>query len=288
MSSNSGYLRHFIACNKYDASHFSPFFIGSKCYGRIKKDAANFLLKETTLFEPQGGGLSLSARFSDFTSRSDALMQATMVLTKYFGKALRNEKYPVVEKWGDTPVAELDRVAVPWFGIRAWGTHVNGYVRAKNGLSLWIGERAANRLIEPGKLDNLIGGGLPIGLTLEQNLCKEAKEEAGIEAAQALTSKFIRTLDYLLELPDGSRNDSLFLYDLELPENFVPRNTDGEVAAFHLMSLAEVADLVCSTDKFKFNCAMVIADFLIRHGFITPQTAEFKELKEWLGKEPLK
>ncbi len=287
MSFNSGYVRHFVACNTCDLSHFAPFFIDSKSYGRIKKDAADFLLKETDLFEPKDGGISLSPRFTGFDSRSDALMQATMALTGFFGKKLRNEMYPLVEKWGDEPLAQMDRIAVPWFGIRAWGVHVNGYVRKKDGLYLWVGERAANRLIEPGKLDNLIGGGLPVGLTIEQNLCKEAKEEAGIDASVALTAKLIRTIDYLRELPDGSRNDSLFIYDLELPENFTPRNTDGEVAAFHLMPIKEVAALICDTDKFKFNCSMIIVDFMMRHGFLTPQTTEFRQLNEWLEKPPL-
>lgn len=286
MSLTSGYLRHFVACNTCDLGHFAPFFIGGKRYGRMKKDAAAFLLNETKLFESQGGGISLSKRFANFSTRSDALMQATLVLTGFFGKKLRNEMYPVVEKWGDEPLAQLDRVAVPWFGIRAWGVHVNGYVRKNDGLYLWVGERAANRLIEPGKLDNLIGGGLPIGLSMEQNLCKEAKEEAGIDAPMALTAKLIRTIDYLLELPDGSRNDSLFIYDLELPDTFTPQNTDGEVAAFHLMPLADVAELICKTEKFKFNCSMVIADFMMRHGFIAPQTTEFGQLKEWLEKAP--
>jgi 8-oxo-dGTP pyrophosphatase MutT (NUDIX family) len=283
MSFSSGYVRHFVACNRHDLSHFVPFFIGGKRYGRIKKDIVPFLA-ETGLFEPSGEGLSLAARFADFAARTSALKEATLTLAAPFGKALRDEGYPIVERWNDVPVAEVDRVAVPWFGVRAWGLHVNGFVRKKDGLYLWIGERAANRQVAPGKLDNMIGGGMPIGLTPEKNLCKEAKEEAGIDPALALTAKLVREMNYVLELPDGLRVDTLFLYDLELPESFVPRNTDGEVAAFTLKSLAEVADLIRNTDAFKFNCSMVIADFMFRHGFIAPQDAEYAELKKWMEK----
>jgi 8-oxo-dGTP pyrophosphatase MutT (NUDIX family) len=287
MFSHQGYLRHFIACNTCDLSHFVPFIIDGKIYGRIKEDAADFLLQETKSFTPHGKGISLSARITGFAPRSDALMHATAKLTKFYGKKLRNEMYPVVEKWGDEPLAQLDRVAVPWFGIRAWGVHVNGFVRRKDGLYLCIGQRAKNRLIEPGKLDNFIGGGLPIGLTLEQNLCKEAKEEAGLDAPMALKAKLIRQIDYLRELPDGSRNDTLFLYDLELPEDFIPKNTDGEVEIFHFFPLEKVAELICKTDSFKFNCSLVLTDFLMRHGFITPENAEFEPLKAWLQKPAL-
>ena len=82
---------------------------------------------------------------------------------------------------------------------------------------------------------------LPIGLTPEQNLCKEAKEEAGIEATLAMTAKKTGEINYRLERHDGLRSDTLFIYDLELPENFTPANTDGEVASFTLMPLSEIA-----------------------------------------------
>jgi 8-oxo-dGTP pyrophosphatase MutT (NUDIX family) len=282
MSLNSGYIRHFIACNRHTFDHFVPFYIESKRVGRIKKDVAEFLTEKTTFFEARGDGIRLSSRLKDFKSRSAALRRATLALVKRLNKLLRDEMYPVIEKWGDEPFAQIDRVAVPWFGVRAWGIHVNGFVRKKDGIYLWIGERAKDRQTAPGKLDNMIGGGQPLGLTLEQNLCKEALEEAGIEAHLALTANPVRKMDYMLELTDGLRADTLFIYDLELPEDFTPRNTDGEVADFSLKPLPEVAELVRSTDKFKFNCNMVIADFLMRHGFIGPQDAEYEDLKTWL------
>jgi len=194
-ASNSGYVRHFVACNRHDLSRFGPFYIGDTRFGRVKKEPAAFLLKETRLFEPRGDGIAVAPRFAGFDARSDALMQAIVVLSGHFGAGAREEMYPVVEKWGDDPAAQIDRVAVPWFGVRAWGIHVNGFVRKKDGIYVWIGERAADRQVAPGKLDNMIGGGLPIGLTLEQNLCKEAKEEAGIDAPLASTAKPARTLD---------------------------------------------------------------------------------------------
>lgn len=288
MSNPVGFVRHFTACNRHDSGHFVPFLIGEKRYGRIKKDIADLLSKETALFEPVANGLALAPRFDDFSSRSDALMQASRLLSAHTGKPLRNEMYAVVENIGDAPLAQIDRVAVPWFGLRAWGLHVNGYVRKKDGLYLWIGERAADRQVEPGKLDNLIGGGNPIGITLEQNLCKEAYEEAGIAPHLAQKAKLVRPLSYTLEMPDGLREDTLFFYDLDLPEDFAPRNTDGEVAKFTLLPLNEIADIVRKTDRFKFNCPLVIADFMIRHNFLTPQDPEYAELQKWLAPAPKK
>ena len=283
MASNSGYLRHFIACNKHDLSCFAPLFIGGKRYGFVTRELAAALPRETGVFVAEGDGIALDPSLATFEARSEAFRKATLWIAERYGKSLRNEMYAVVEQWDDAPMAQVDRVAVPWFGVRAWGVHVNGFVRKKDGIYLWIGERAADRPAEPGKLDNMIGGGQPIGLSPEENLCKEAQEEAGIDAALALTAKRIRTLDYRLERNGGMRNDTLFIYDLELPEDVLPRNTDGEVAAFHLMPLSEVAALVRDTDKFKFNCNLVIIDFLMRHGALTATDEEYEMLTRWLG-----
>ena len=39
--------------------------------------------------------------------------------------------------------------------------------------------------------------------------------------------------------PEGLRRDLLHCYDLELPEDFVPRAADGEVEAFELWPMAQ-------------------------------------------------
>jgi 8-oxo-dGTP pyrophosphatase MutT (NUDIX family) len=275
------YVRHFVACNQHDFARFAPLTIGGRRYGYIERGLAAQLPQETGVFTARDNGLDLIAA-DNFKARTDALMKATQWIAAHYGKKLRNEMYAVVEKWGDTPVAQIDRIGIPWFGMRAWGVHVNGFVRKTDGIHLWIGERAADRPADAGKFDNLIGGGHPFGLTMEENLCKEAKEEAGIDADLAMTSKFIRTLDYRVERSEGLRSDTLFIYDLELPEGYTPRNTDGEVAAFHLMPLSQVAALVRDTDKFKFNCNLVAIDFLMRRGFITDADPEYGELVNWL------
>jgi 8-oxo-dGTP pyrophosphatase MutT (NUDIX family) len=278
---STGYVRHFEICNRHHLARFKPFLITGQRYGWISNELVPHL-RDMEMFREQADGISLIPSLTGFGARSDALAQATQWISAHYNKPLRGEMYAVVENWQDKPLAQIDRAAVPWFRVRAWGVHVNGFVRKSDGLHLWVGERAANRPADPGKLDNLIGGGQPIGLTLEENMCKEAKEEAGIDASLALTAKRMRDINYQLERKDGMRSDTLFTYDLELPEKFTPHNTDGEVAAFHLMPLARVAELVRMTDKFKFNCNLVIIDFLMRYGFITPADAEYTALTHWL------
>lgn len=53
---------------------------------------------------------------------------------------------------------------------------------------------------------------------------------------------------------------------------------DGEVDAFMLKPIEEVAQLVCSTTEFKPNCNLVITDFLVRHGHLAPEQAGYLQL----------
>jgi hypothetical protein len=69
-----------------------------------------------------------------------------------------------------------------------------------------------------------------------------------------------------------------FNYDLELPETFAPHNTDGEVEAFLLVPVSELIDRLKSADDFSYDVAVVLIDFLIRHGFVGPADAEFLDL----------
>jgi len=59
--------------------------------------------------------------------------------------------------------------------------------------------------------------------------------------------------------------------------------SDGEVEEFMLLSVEKVADLVNDTTEFKDNCNLVVIDFLIRHGYLTPECPQYlhilKELR---------
>lgn len=258
MSKAPDYLRHISFCTQWDPAKFAPFRIGTEQVGYVLQPFAP-ILDET--FQNDSGAPE------HYAARTEKLRILTERLCTLYQAKPRHEMYPIVTEWGAPALAEIDRIAVPWFGVRGFGVHVNGFVRKADGIHMWIAKRAADRLIDPGKLDNIIGGGLPVGLTIAENLVKEAWEEAGISKDLALTAKPASRLNYKLEKMLGLRNDTLFVYDLELPEDIIPQNTDGEVESFTLMQLADVAELIRTTDNFKFNCNLVIIDFMLRHGF---------------------
>jgi hypothetical protein len=76
----------------------------------------------------------------------------------------------------------------------------------------------------------------------------------------------------------GLRDDVLFLYDVETPADFTPRNTDGELVSFALMGADEMVARMRNTDDFKFNVNLVNIDFALRHGVIRPDDPEYLAL----------
>ncbi len=185
----------------------------------------------------------------------------------------RNEAFDVRLAPDGPPVAQIDRGAIPSFGVLAEGVHLNGLVRRADGLHVWIARRAADKALDPGKLDNITAGGMPAGLTPEQTLVKEAAEEAAIPAALASQASRVATIGYAMQRTEGLRRDLLHCYDLVLPEDFVPNAADGEVAGFELWPIVRVLKSVRDTDDFKFNVNLVLIDLFLRQGLIPADDA---------------
>jgi hypothetical protein len=203
--------------------------------------------------------------------RSRAVSDIAPVLTAtgLFLKT-RDELYGVKNRWADAASLLLDRGFVPGFGVRAYGVHVNGYVRKKDGLYLWIGTRALDVRVEPGKRDNMVAGGQPAHLGLMENVIKECEEEAALGPEIAARAVPVSVVSYAFEAREGLKPDTLFCYDLAMPEDVIPKASE-EITAFELMPVGEVLALVRDTDTFKFNVNLVILDFAMRWGLLDPE-----------------
>ena len=180
----------------------------------------------------------------------------------------RQEAFDVRAVPDGPALARIDRGAIPSFGVFAVGAHLNGLVQRPDGLHLWIARRAANKALDPGKLDHITAGGVPAGLTPWQTLIKEAEEEAAIPPALASQARQVATIAYSMERAEGLRRDIVHCYELELPADFLPRAADGEVAEFELWPMADVLTAVRDTDAFKFNVNLVLIDLFLRQGLI--------------------
>lgn len=265
------YLDHIRACNTHDMARYRPFNVAGKRVGWVRQDFATHLAAFPRVFRVEDGDVALVETLTDPASRTAAVREVLAALhVEGVVKARREEEYPVATAFSEPALFHIDRGAVSYFGVRAYGIHVNGFVRDGSGLKLWIGRRARDKAVAPGKLDNLVAGGQPAGLTLAENLRKEAAEEAAIPPDLADRAVPVGAISYLMENHHGLKPDVMFCFDLELPADFVPRNTDGEIDEFMLLPIDEVAARVRDTDDFKFNVNLVIIDFLIRHGLLRP------------------
>lgn len=180
----------------------------------------------------------------------------------------RDETFDVRATPDGAALAQLDRGALPAMGVRAEGVHLNGVIERTDGTWVWVARRAANKLLDPGKLDHLVGGGVPAGLSPLETLAKEADEEAAIPASLIAEAVPVAKISYAMERPEGLRRDRLHCYDLTLPKSFVPHPRDGEVEAFELWPLRAVLDEVRRSDAFKFNVNLVLIDLFLRKGLL--------------------
>jgi 8-oxo-dGTP pyrophosphatase MutT (NUDIX family) len=272
-------IRH---CNSFDSSRAMPLWAGEHRVGWLRHDNAEVLSRHERIFKIGAKNARLLAEGdADTVSRAVDEVVEVLVAERRVPK-WRNETFDVAPRWGEKPLFRVDRGAVPFFGVRAYGIHVNGYRRDGDKYSLWIGRRASNKQVAPDKLDNLVAGGIGNGHGAAATLAKEAEEEAAI--GPELISRAIASgaLTYRMETKTGIRDDVMFVYDLEVPAGFVPHNEDGEIAGFELMPLEDVLDRIRATSDFKFNVNLVILDFAVRHGVLRPEDAEYLDVANGL------
>ena len=266
---------------------FVPFIVAGRQYGWLTHERAAALLAHPAVFQSAKNGVTLHRKFKTPALRSKAIAEIAPALAATGLYPMpRGELYGVKNRWSDPPALRIDRALAPGFGLRAYGVHVNGVVPKPRGLDLWIGTRAKELLVEPGKLDNMVAGGQPAHLGLMANLVKECAEEAHLTAKLAQTARPTGVLSYSFESPQGLRCDTLFCYDLVMPARTKPRPSE-EIARYQLMPLAKVLKLVRDGGRFKFNVNLVIIDFAIRRGIITPETEpDFENIVSGLHERP--
>lgn len=269
---------HIARCNNYDPTRAVPLFAGGERIGLVRRDNAEALMRFPEAFAVAEEMVRLVARGGpEAVSQAVDRVVDALVVEKQIPKT-RDETFDVAVRWGAVPLFRLDRGAVPFFGTRAYGVHLNGYRRDRNELMLWVGRRSADKRTAPNKLDNLVAGGIGNGHGLVDTLVKEADEEAMIPPGLIARAVPAGAVSYRMETTLGIRDDVLFVYDLELPADFTPQNRDGEFSGFTLMTAAEVLDRVRSSSDFKFNVNLVILDFAIRHGVLRPDDPEYLDV----------
>ncbi|HEU4441744.1 MAG TPA: DUF4743 domain-containing protein [Burkholderiales bacterium] len=226
----------------FKASRYVPFMAGGRRIGWLQPELAARLARWPAVFTSGAEKVVLV----------DAAGLGPVVETlaqEGFIPGWRNERYRIADLF------EIERAAARPFGLTTQAVHVNGIV----GERMWLARRSPTKPIDPGMLDNLVGGGISVGFSVEATLVKEAWEEAGIPAELARKAKAGGTISVLREVPEGVQSETISVYDLELPADFRPQNQDGEVSEFKLVTFAEV-----EREVLAYEAGLVALDYLQR------------------------
>lgn len=194
---------------------------------------------------------------------------------------------------------QLRRSAASLFGIANRGAHMTMYVRnsaaAPDDLQIWVPRRSRHLATYPGMLDNTVAGGVKADESPLECIVHEALEEA------SLPEPFVRAhvracgaITYVTQTGSGGGADTdmdqqasvggydaglcvpdvIYVYDLEVPpaqaDAMVPKPGDDEVEAFYLWDVDRVKRAMLD-GEFKANTALVMIDFMVRHGIVTDE-----------------
>ncbi|KAK1148861.1 hypothetical protein N8T08_008746 [Aspergillus melleus] len=192
-------------------------------------------------------------------------------------KGWRNETFPVYGPKGEI-LLEIERAGSALFGIVTYGVQLTCYVEDEHGLRIWIGRRSRSKQTYPGMLDSTAAGGLGTGRFPGRAVVQEAMEEASLP--ESVLADGLRSAGclsyYYVQGPQSGGADGLlqpeveYVYELKLDANTIPEPGDSEVEEFHLWTVDEVAQAL-KRGQFKPNSGIVLVDFFIRHGILTPE-----------------
>lgn len=226
----------------FKASRYVPFMAGGRRIGWLQPELAARLASFPHVF-------SAGAERVDLLDAEGLTPVVEALAKEGFIPGWRNERYRIADLF------DIERAAARPFGLTTQAVHLNGIA----GERMWLARRSATKPIDPGMLDNLVGGGISVGFTIEATLVKEAWEEAGIPAELARKAQPGGTLEVLREVPEGVQAETISIYDLELPEDWHPRNQDGEVSEFKLVTFAQV-----EREVLTYEAGLVARDYLKR------------------------
>jgi len=249
-----------------------PLEIDGARVGELTQQRVERISAFSDVFDVDPLRVKFAAGCSTFDARTAAMERVARALAAEGAlSAWRDERYEV-RAGPEHPTAFLvERAAARYFGVLTAAVHVNGLVDDDGRVSMWIARRSATKAIDPGLLDNLVGGGMAAGASVARTLEKEAWEEAGIDARLASQARSAGVVSIRLLHSDGLQNETIHVHDLWLPRDFTPANQDGEAIGHRLVPLDEIPALLANADGedvMTADASLVALDALIRLGSI--------------------
>ena len=271
------------------AVRYRPLVVGGVPVGLLD-DARATRLAQFDRLRVTSEAVTLDAALASCEARSAALEAIALALRAEGAlPAWRNERFAVAPEFGEAPLFLIERGAARYFGVRTWAAHVNGIVHREAGAQMWLARRSPQKAVDPGLLDNIVGGGIAAGFRVDQTVVKEAWEEAGISAPLARAARPAGVVHSRKPTVDGLQRETIFVHDLALPPDFIPANQDGEAVEHRLVGLDAAARMIAQPagpDEVTLDASLVVLDYLVRNGTLQPDQPGYCNLAALLHRPP--
>jgi len=251
-----------------------PFVVDDLAIGWVDDERARRLAHFSRKLSVTADRICFARGVDTYAARTEAMEAIARTLSREGAlSAWRDERYAVMHEFGEPAFFDLERSAARYFGVRTFAAHVNGLVEVDGDTSIWFSRRSPAKAIDPGLLDNLVGGGIATGMSVAETVVKEAWEEAGIPSSVAARARRVAEIRICRPHPLGIERETVYAHDLALPADFAPNNVDGEAVAFLLANPAHAQLLISHSsgpDVVTADATLVVVDWLLRSGAFAP------------------
>jgi len=255
-----------------------PFYVKEHVVGWLRPSFADRLRRWPHVFEVGEAYVHLKAKPDTPAGRTDAIAEVIRELARDgVVTGWRDEMVSITTAYGQPELLRIERAASRHFGIMAYGSHLNGFVHRGGMTHVWIARRSPDKPVDPDRLDNLVGGRISAGMSVDETLRKESWEEAGMSPGLLAGLNCIGAVRVEYSVPEGLHREILFVHDLYLPDDFKPQNQDGEVSEIRCMAVEDVMASILA-GEFTLDAGVVMIDGLLRLGAVLPEDAQYLDL----------
>lgn len=278
-------------CNNGRSVGLTPLIVKEVIIGQVPETTVSLLDNYPDIFIKTKDSIILNPRYQTYRQCSGIFNKVLRDLKGYgLLKDWRNEELEVNPYLAKESLLRTERAGFPMLGMVMHGVHINGFTRnSENKIDkIWFGVRPASKRSFPDKLDQIVAGVMSVkDSCINETAEREGYEEAGLSSELISMAKPSGSVSYLYTDQNGVFSGVRYTMDLELAPEFIPQNTDGDVQNFISLSVNEAKQALIEK-KFRFNSALVLIDFFIRHGIITPDNEpRYYHLFTWMHLDPL-
>jgi 8-oxo-dGTP pyrophosphatase MutT (NUDIX family) len=250
--------------------------------GWLRPSFADQLRRWPHFFDVNPAYVTLKAKPQTPAGRTAAMAEVTQELARDgVIRGWRDELVSIYPHYGMPELLRIERAASRHFGIMGYAAHLNGFTRQGGLAHVWISRRSADKPVDPDKLDNLVGGRIAAGMTVDETLRKEAWEEAGLAPSLLGDLNCVSAVRVEYSVPEGLHREILFVHDLWLPPDYRPANQDGEIAEIRLVPVEEAIQSLLA-GEFTLDAGTAMVDGLLRLGAVLPEDPQYLDLQRLL------